>query len=663
MTEIQSKNQPENPTFAYVGAFVDELQRSGVHHIVFCPGSRSTPLAIAFAQHPTIRTWLHIDERSAAFFALGLAKRLTAPVALLCTSGTAAANFLPAVVEAKLTHIPLLILTADRPHELRECGAPQAIDQNRIYGTHVKWYQEAALPEATNTGLRYIRTLACRAAALTMAFPAGPVHLNFPFREPLTPDPQPLPPLEQRDPIAWNGRPDGEPYVTVSEAHSSPYVEITAGDRFVELARKMAETPRTLIVVGPHLHPRLPVMLAAMARAWRIPVLADPLSQLRGGPTLYDHIITSYDAFLRDAAFIEQAAPELIIRFGAMPVSKPLLLYMKRYKDCPQVVIDGYSDWPEPTQLASEVIQADPVAVAQYLFHAVKSYAEEPQQSPGDIAWLRLWQRADSVTRQTLRQTMEHFEEPFEGRLFTELAETLPANSILFAGNSMPVRDLDTFFWHTEKPVAIYGNRGANGIDGVVSTALGISAATTATGEKEPVFLVIGDLSFFHDMNGLLAAHLHKLDLTIILVNNDGGGIFSFLPQAAHPEHFEALFGTPTGLEFHHVVEMYNGNYALVSDWSEFRAFVEQSVEMGGLHVIELRTERESNVQMHRQLWQAVSGALAQLHDTNTESLYEEERLPEKQQLDEADVISGEAIFEPVQEGDDDFDLLEQDDR
>src|SRR6266478_6972866 len=222
MSSVSAKKQdPANPTYVYVGAFVDELQRAGVRNVVICPGSRSTPLAMVFAAQAAIRTWMHVDERSAAYFGLGMAKQLRQPVALLCTSGTAAANFLPAVVEAKLTHVPLLVLTADRPHELRDNGAPQSIDQNRLYGTYVKWFVEVALPEATNVALRYIRTIAVRAAASVQANPAGPVHLNFPFREPLTPEPIPgqsLPPVAQRDLVAWQGRPDNAaPYVEVRE--------------------------------------------------------------------------------------------------------------------------------------------------------------------------------------------------------------------------------------------------------------------------------------------------------------------------------------------------------------------------------------------------------------------------------------------------------------
>ncbi len=314
-----------NPTYAYVCAFVDELQRAGITNVVVCPGSRSTPLALAVASQPGIRTWMHVDERSAAFFALGVAKRSAQPVALLCTSGTAAANFFPALVEANLTHVPLLVLTSDRPHELRENGAPQTIDQIHLYGSHVKWSVDVALPEATNTALRYIRTLADRAIALTTALPAGPVHLNFPFREPLIPAPiagQPLPPLSQRDTDAWLGRSDNAPYVTVqnSEQHIPNRVTIA---RMLELTHKAT---RGLIIVGPQENISLTEPLTHLAQLLGYPILADPLSQMRStGEGKQNHVLTSYDAFLRIDTFIETMKPDLILRFGAMPTANAIL--------------------------------------------------------------------------------------------------------------------------------------------------------------------------------------------------------------------------------------------------------------------------------------------------------------------------------------------------
>lgn len=591
---------PANPTYAYIGAFVDELQRVGVQHVVICPGSRSTPLALVFAAQPGIRVWMHVDERSAAFFALGMAKRLQAPVALVCTSGTAAANFLPAIVEAHLSHIPLLVLTADRPHELRDTGAPQSIDQNRLYGSHSKWFVEMALPEASNAALRYVRTIADRAVAQTQAAPAGPVHLNFPLREPLVAEPLPeqvMPPLEERDQHAWRGRPHNAPYTEIAVAEPATI----SGEKIAQLAQRLSQTSRGLIIVGPQHGGQLSALLA-LAQRLGYPILADPLSQLRCGQPEQEAIITSYDAFLRVEAFVEQAQPELIIRFEAMPTSKPVLLYMKRYEHCPLLVVGEQSDWQEPTQLAAEYIYADSNILCSELLSAIYAHPQAAGETVmQDRTWLEWWQQRDQETRQTLETSIYDFREAFEGRVFRELASLLPERSILYAGNSMPVRDMDTFFWGSERNIRVMANRGANGIDGVISSALGASAAA-----GEPTVLVIGDLSFYHDLNGLLAARLHQLNLVIVLVNNDGGGIFSFLPQAAYPEHFEQLFGTPTGLDFAPAVQMYSGHFQRAANWEQFRTAITRGLSAGGLHVVEVTTQRDSNVAMHRQLWRDI---------------------------------------------------------
>lgn len=596
-----------NPTYAYTGAFVDELQRAGVRNVVICPGSRSTPLAMAFAAQAGIRIWMHVDERSAAYFGLGMAKQLQQPVALLCTSGTAAANFLPAIVEAKLAHVPLLILTADRPHELRDNGAPQSIDQNRLYGTYVKWFVEVALPEATNAALRYIRTLADRAVGLTRAIPAGPVHLNFPFRDPLTPEAipdQPLPQVAQRDLTAWQGRADNAPYVDVRNAPASA----PAATTIASLLDRVKGVQRGLIIAGPNDDPSLAEPLVRMAQQLGYPILADPLSQLRCGDYDQTMVLSSYDAFLRVNSFIENAQPELVLRFGAMPTSKAVLLYLKRYLSCPLLVIDGHGGWEEPTQLASELIHADPAALCQSLLNALKQSGRgREEQALTSQAWITLWQDADRVTRQTIHAAIQNYNELFEGRVFSELANLIAGGTTLYVGNSMPVRDLDTFFYYAGEGIHIMGNRGANGIDGVISSALGASAGA---GPNKPTILVLGDLSFLHDLNGLLAARLYKLNLTLVLINNDGGGIFSFLPQAAYPEHFEQLFGVPTGLDFRFAAQMYGGQFQRVESWEQFRKAISRGQDTGGLHVIEVPTDRASNVKMHRQLWEVIARAL-----------------------------------------------------
>ena len=605
----QTPLEPANPLYAYIGAFVDELARAGVRQVVVCPGSRSTPLALALAAHPNLHVWMHVDERSAAFFALGMAKQSREPVALVCTSGTAAANFFPAIVEAKLAHVPLLALTADRPHELRETGAPQAIDQNHLYGAHVKWFADAALPEASNEALRYIRALADRAVRTTLAVPAGPVHLNFPLREPLIPAAQPLPPVEQRDAAAWYGRPDGTPYTTVT-----PSKLTLPGDQIERLADTLAGARHGLMFVGPQHYPALRMPLLQLAQRLGYPVLADPLSQLRGANTSEGApVITSYDAFLRSERFVATYAPDVALRFGPMLTSKPALLYLQRYSACRQIVVDGQAGWEEPSHLAAEIIAADPVDLCERLLATL-----DQRENTTEREWSQSWRQTDQVAHAALTDAINRFEQPFEGRVFTELAGLLPNGATLVVGNSMPVRDCDTFFWggwgsaSGEQPIRVLGNRGANGIDGVVSTALGISAAQKALGGG-PTVLVIGDLSFYHDLNGLLAAKLHGLDLTVILVNNDGGGIFSFLPQVEYPQHFEQVFGTPLGLDFSAAVGMYGGALTRLAgaDWANFRAAVSQSLSTEGLHVLEITTERASNVEMHRDLWRTAETALA----------------------------------------------------
>jgi 2-succinyl-5-enolpyruvyl-6-hydroxy-3-cyclohexene-1-carboxylate synthase len=604
--------EPLNPTYAWTGAFVDELARSGLRHAVVCPGSRSTPLALTLASASTIRLWMHIDERSAAFFALGMAKRLQQPVALLCTSGTAAANFLPAVVEAHLTHVPLLVITADRPHELRDCGAPQAIDQLRLYGSHAKWFVDTALPEATNEALRSIRTIADRAFALAQARPAGPVHVNIPLREPLTPAPiaqQALPPLDARDPLAWQGRPDGSPYTNVWE---NPAEALTLA-QLQKLVTLVHDCPRGLIIVGPQTDPELAKSLLQFAQQAGYPILADPLSQLRGLAGNTDLALFSYDAFLRSERFCQQFQPQLILRFGPMPTAKTILLYLKRYPACPQIVIDEQHGWEEPMQQASLMIAAEAGRICQQLGALLAQAREQTPdawQAPSRRSqWTAAWLAAEQATRSALAPAIVDMTELFEGRIFTELAQFLPAGSLLYVGNSMPVRDMDTFFWRTSSPIRALGNRGASGIDGVVSSSLGASAVSAP---DEPAVLVIGDLSFFHDLNGLLAAHLHKLNLVIVLVQNNGGGIFSFLPQAAYPEHFEQLFGTPTELNFAPVVSMYGGAFTRVTNWEDFRSSLAVGLRQGGLHVIEVPTERTRNVLLHRGLWQVAEQALQQ---------------------------------------------------
>jgi 2-succinyl-5-enolpyruvyl-6-hydroxy-3-cyclohexene-1-carboxylate synthase len=585
----------------YIGAFVDELVRLGVGDVCVCPGSRSTPLAVMVAENPNIKVWLHLDERSAAFFALGMAKTRQHPVAIVCTSGTAAANFLPAVVEAHYARVPLLVLTADRPPELRDVGAPQTIDQVRLFGSHAKWFVDLLLPEDGDDALRYVRTVAGRATATALAEPAGPVHLNFPFREPLTPVDSTDSDRDTLISTARSGRDGGRPYVEVTSAPRVPdraAIEILSAD--------LSRLERGLIICGPSEDFALGDPVARLAQSLGYPILADPLSQVRCGSHNRESVVDAYDAFLRDDRVVSSLAPEVVLRFGAMPTSKPILLYLQRHAECRHVVVDGTAGWNDPTLLASEFVHADPSAFCRAVVEWVDENRPTGVGRAGPGEWELSWRRTNVISRQIIDDYLVKLDEPFEGQVFADLADVLPDQSVLYAGNSMPVRDLDTFYPANDRAIRFLSNRGTNGIDGVVSSALGAAAA-----HGGPVVLVIGDISFYHDLNGLLAAKMHHLNLTIVLINNDGGGIFSFLPQAAYPEHFEALFGTPHGLDFQPAVAMYGGRYASVESSADLRAALRGAIGSSGLDVVELRTNRERNVTLHRQIWPAISEALA----------------------------------------------------
>lgn len=593
--------KPDHAAFAYVGAFVDEMAKAGVHHVCVAPGSRSTPLALTIANHASLRTWMHIDERSGAFFALGLARALGEPVALLCTSGTAAANFLPAVVEAHSAGIPLLVLTADRPPELRDVGAAQAIDQNRLFGAHAKWFVEVALPDATPDLLRYARTLAARAVAYAAAVPAGPVHLNFPFREPLVPAPGDAPrDLSPDDQRAWGGRPDGATWVRVAD--SPPSLDTITAQR---IASRFRSATRPLIVCGPQPHGSLAAPLAALAALLGAPLLADPLSQLRWGVHDRSNVIDRYDSALRRESTAAALAPDLILRIGGVPTSKALAQYLQRHSSAPLLVVDA-ALWPDPTLLAEELVHADPRLFCE---HILEILSETSHDSANDD-WLSAWRSVDQTAGSALQHYTDALGETFEGRALADVVGGLPDGATLFVSSSMPVRDLDAFCGGDERSIRVLANRGANGIDGVVSSALGAAAAASVAGGG-PLVLVIGDLALYHDMNGLLAAKMHSLNATIVVLNNDGGGIFSFLPQAAHPMHFERLFGTPHGLSFEPVAELYGARYHRAHDSVSLRTAVADGIEGGGLHIVELRTDRTRNVELHQGAWEAVASALS----------------------------------------------------
>ncbi|MDQ0176930.1 2-succinyl-5-enolpyruvyl-6-hydroxy-3-cyclohexene-1-carboxylic-acid synthase [Bacillus chungangensis] len=571
-------NQKHHST-DYLAAFVDEIATE-VQNVVISPGSRSTPLAMLIAEHPDLRVYVNVDERSAAFFALGIAKATQAPVVLLCTSGTAAANYFPAVIEAKLSRIPLIVLTSDRPHELRDIGAPQAIDQIHLYGSHVKWFSEMAIPDSNDEMIAYVRRSAVRAIGMSVQAPKGPVHLNFPLREPLIPKLEP-------SPFPSKGRKAEKPIM--QEAGS---LQLNA-DAYQKYARHFSKEKRGVIICGELVDEAFHPAVINAAEKLGYPIIADPLSQLRSNSLSQVNIIDSYDTFLHSDEARKQLSPKIILRFGPMPVSKKLSTWLKGLSDAEQYIIDGGLGWRDPVKVGTNMIACDEAVFCK----EISFYAAQQK----DRSWLHSWQKINKLTKQVMNDIIAAEEELYEGKATFELMKQLPQKSTLFIGNSMPIRDVDTFFHCNNNEINLLCNRGANGIDGVVSAALGASVY------RSHLYLLIGDLSFFHDLNGLLAAKMYHLSITIILMNNNGGGIFSYLPQAQHPKYFETLFGTPTDLDFYHAVKMYGGTHTMIDSWDQFQLAIKTAPLNGGLQVIEVPTDRQKNVEKLRFILEQVS--------------------------------------------------------
>lgn len=556
-------------------AFVDELVRCGMRTACTSPGSRSTPLVLPLARAEGLETFSHVDERCAAFFALGHAKATGRPVALACTSGTAAAHYAPAVIEAHEGRVPLLVLTADRPPELRETGAGQTIDQIKLFGGSVKWFFEVGTHDETPDRLRWMRTLACRAYWTAATGRPGPVHLNFALREPLVPEGE----LAADD----SGRSDGGPFVT----RLAPVAQL-APDALSGVAEIVAATPRGVVVSGREERtPDLPAAVEAFGSAVGYPVLADPLGGARRGQAAVAH----YDALLRDETFAAAQRPELVLRVGDLPTSKPLRRWLASL-DATQVAIDPDGAWQDPDGLVDLSLGLDP---ASTLF----ALANLGRRTP-DAEWLRAWRDADAAAARAIDLVLG--EELSEPQVAAQLGAALPAQAIVLVASSMPVRDVETFFGARDDPPRVLSNRGANGIDGLVSTAYGVAASRLG-----PVVLLIGDVALAHDMGGLLAGARHGIPLTIVVIDNGGGGIFDFLPVASQADVFAEHVTTPTGLDLEKAAALFGARHVAVATVADLHAGLESAE---GTTILHVRTDRTENVALHRRVWSAVSDAL-----------------------------------------------------
>jgi 2-succinyl-5-enolpyruvyl-6-hydroxy-3-cyclohexene-1-carboxylate synthase len=546
-------------------AFVDQLTFEGVEHACVSPGSRSTPIALAAARHPKVRVHVHLDERASAFFALGIAKATQQPVAVITTSGTAAAELLPAVVEASMSRTPLLLLTADRPPELRAVGANQTIDQQRLYGSFVKEFIDASVPgdNADEWGWRQ------RAEFLTSTATReqpGPVHANLPFREPLVGTAS-TPPM--------NGR-----RVAIDSIFEKLPGEL--GD----LRHEIDRAARGLFIMGSIRTPTPELVRIADRLGW--PVLAEPTSGSRIPGTL-----AAGQFLLSSEDFVSNHEPDLIVQVGAAPTSRTGLSFVSRATRL--WIVDPDDLVADPHRKASGRVV---VPLTSGFLRAI-----DRLPTRNDTTWQRGWVEADERARAAVDALLDSSDEPFEGRVARDLAASAPDGSTLVVGSSMPVRDLDAYM-RPRDGLRVVANRGASGIDGFVSTALGVSATGRTT------TALCGDLTLLHDVGSVMWSAKRGYDCVFVVPNNDGGGIFSFLPQHELPE-FEELFATPHGLDLAAICHAAGAGHTLVERAGDLIPAVDRARDAGGVHVVEVPTDRERNVEQHAAVHEAVATALA----------------------------------------------------
>ncbi|MGW5880052.1 2-succinyl-5-enolpyruvyl-6-hydroxy-3-cyclohexene-1-carboxylic-acid synthase [Nocardiopsis terrae] len=568
-----------NPSTALARVLVDELARCGLAEAVVAPGSRSTPLALALVAHPGIRVHVRVDERSASFLALGLARASRRPVAVVCTSGTAAANFHPAVMEADESAVPLLVLTADRPPELRGTGANQTADQIGLYGAAVRMFTEVGTPDPAPGMVAYWRSLSCRAWAAAIGGRPGPVHLNVAFREPLTPD-------ETADAPTWtaplDGRPDGRPWISRPGPVTEP-APLTLPD-----------VERGVIVCGDGDYDPVPFLALAELTGW--PLLAEPTSNARRAGA-----VSTYRQLLASPGFTAAHAPELVVSVGRPNLSRQILAFLRSAER--HVVVTAGAVGDPAASLANDF--SDPARTATDVVASVAPPAGADPDGPRRTGWSREWARAEAAARAAVDGVLDAEEALSEPRLARDLVSQLGAGSLLFAGSSMPIRDLDATM-AARCGVRLLGNRGVSGIDGTVSTAVGAALAHQAEGGGRS-YALLGDLAVLHDQNGLIIGPGEpRPDLAVVVVNNDGGGIFSGLEQAGHPD-FERVFGTPHGVSMERVAAVADLPYTRV----EWATDLPKALLGEGLRLVEVCTTRADSAILRRRVQGAVDAAVA----------------------------------------------------
>ena len=559
-----------NTNLLFASVLTETLKRLGLTTAVICPGSRSTPLAIAFASQIGIEALPVLDERSAAFFALGIARRCKLPVALVCTSGTAGANFYPAIIEAKESRIPLLVLTCDRPPELRDCHSGQTIDQLKLYGTYPNWQTELALPSVDMGMLAYLRQTIIHAWERALYPVAGVVHINVPFRDPLAPLP---------DGIAANLL-DEEFFSSIFQQSVKPLYNVPS------FPVQWQKSQRGIIIAGvaqPENAREYVSAIAHLSKLLQFPVLAEGLSPVRNYANLNPYLISTYDLLLRNSDLSKQLQPEVVIQIGELPTSKELRTWLT-FSQTERWIIDSSNHNLDPLHGKTTHWQTSIEQLAENYNFPPKAYN----------SYLQLWCECEAKARASVDSTMVEIEQIFECKTAWLLSKALPAKTPLFISNSMPVRDVEFFWQPNNSNIQPFFNRGANGIDGTLSTALGIAH------RQQSSVMLTGDLALLHDTNGFLLNNKFIGHLTIILVNNNGGGIFEMLPISKFEPPFEDFFATPQNINFASLCGTYNVEHELINSWEQLQQRLKK-LPSSGIRVLELQTNRKLDAKWRKE--------------------------------------------------------------
>jgi len=577
-----------NKNIIWATAFVNELSANGIKFACISPGSRNTPLTFAFASNKKIKKYVFIDERSSAFFALGLAKVKNEPVAIVTTSGTATAEIYPSIIEAYKQRIPLIICTADRPPGFFERGANQAINQQNIYKNHIRAYFDFGMPLLTERKIKVLRKKSFDLINISTRINPGPVHFNFPFDKPFEPD-------SFTDNISKtlldisNNKKSINFYKQKTGLSDSTLIKKIIND--------LNKYDKGIIIIGPENYRNdFANNIIKLSEKLKYPILVDGTSQLRFNTKAHNNIVCNYDAFLRNSNFTNKNKPDIVLHFGRTVTSKGVEDYLSKLK-CRIYLINEFGDLFDPSNNTTTLLK---------MLHSIfcKEIISKLTKKNKNNTWLSSFINADNVTSIIKSQFIYSAKFPSESRIVNEVLKLIPDYSNIMLSNSLPVRDFDNFASKDFKRLNIFNNRGASGVDGIISTSMGIAARS-----NKLTILLIGDIAFYHDLNGLLNENKNSIPLIIILINNSGGGIFHFLPIKKYKQIFKKYFLTPHNLNFNDIVNGFGIKYTRIKNWKNFKSVFNSSIKSSKLQVIEIKTNSEESYKLRKLFWDKVRKA------------------------------------------------------